>query len=182
MFGMEVANDSDQQDRYHPYFMKALDQGWHLSPVGSEDEHFGDYAAEKFPKTVTLATALSEAGFKEAWLARRTYAITTASRHLRASLLADGAHPMGSRLRCDAGKTVSVDVALATRDGVPVTAEYRLYTNGGKALGSIKGSSAHFDLEVPAKAGDAERWYVVRAFDASGQMLAYLAPVWVKAR
>jgi hypothetical protein len=182
MFGMEVANDSDQQDRYHPYFMKALDQGWHLSPVGSEDEHFGDYAAEKFPKTVTLATALSEAGFKEAWLARRTYAITTASQHLRASLLADGAHPMGSRLRCDAGKTVPVDVALATRDGVPVTAEYRLYTNGGKALGSIKGSSAHFDLEVPAKAGDAERWYVVRAFDASGQMLAYLAPLWVKAR
>ncbi len=181
MFGMEVFNDSDHEDRYHPYFMHALDKGWHLSPIGSEDEHFGNYASEVFPKTVTLATELSEKGFKEAWLARRTYAITPGN-HVRATLTADGNNPMGSRMLCDAGKTVPVDVAVTQKDGTAMVSEYRLFTNGGVQLASKRGSQAHFDLPVPVKTTDPESWYLVRAYGLDGKALAYLAPLWVKAR
>lgn len=182
MFGIEVFNDSDQQDRYNPFFMRALDKGWHLSPVGSEDEHFGDYASEKFPKTVTLGTALNEKGFREAWMARRTYAITPGN-HVRVSMTADGAHPMGSRLSCDMGKTVPLDVAVTSKTGDALVSEYRLLTNTGKLLATVKGTTAHFDLAVPAtNATVPESWYLVRAYKPDGKALATMAPVWIKGR
>ena len=38
MFGMELYNDSNRDDQYHPFYVRALDAGWKLSPIGSEDE------------------------------------------------------------------------------------------------------------------------------------------------
>lgn len=181
MFGMETYNDSNRDDRYQSHYARALDKGWHLSPIGSEDEHFGQYAVEHRPKTVTLAEGLSEADFKAAWLARRTYALSP-GQHLRATLTADQDHPMGSTLSCAAGKTVPLDVAITHKDGSAFIGEYRLFSNGGEQLASVTGSSAHFDLAVPA-AGEPERWYYVRVHGGDeNKSVAYLAPVWIKAR
>ncbi|MDP3859107.1 MAG: hypothetical protein Q8Q73_15240 [Stagnimonas sp.] len=182
MFGMEVYNDGNRDDRYLPYYMRALDKGWRLAPVGSEDEHFGEYAVEHRPKTVTLATELSEAGFREAWLARRTMALSPGW-HLRADLRADGDHPMGSRLSCDSGKTVPMTVRLTQKDGRPFSGEYRLYTSGAaEPLATIRGSEARFDLPVPLASGET-RWYFVRAHGGEdNKSVAYLSPVWVTAK
>ncbi|GAC1633165.1 MAG: hypothetical protein NVS9B10_28300 [Nevskia sp.] len=178
MFGIEAYNDSNRDDRYQPYLTRALDKGWHLSFVGSEDDHFAKYAVENHPKTVTLAKSLAEDDFKEAWLSRRSYALSSGV-HLRASLLADGSHPMGSRLACDAGARVPMTVAMTQKDGTPFAGEYQLYTNGGQMLARAKGTQARFEL--PVEAGG-EHWYFVRVHGADGKSVAYLAPVWIKAR
>ena len=176
MFGIEAFNDSNRDDRYQPYLAKALDNGWHLSFIGSEDEHFGQYAVEFRPKTVTLAKGLDADDFKEAWLARRTYALTP-GQHLRAEQLADGAHPMGSRLSCDVNaKTVPLEVSLKNPDGSAFKGEFQLYTNGGQMLSRTSGTAARFAL--PIEAGK-ERWYFVRVHGPDGKSVAYLAPVWV---
>ena len=182
MFGMELYNDGNRDDRYESYYARALDKGWHLAPIGSEDEHFARYAVDTSPKTVTLAQGVTEADFKAAWLARRTYALSPPGQHLRATLTADQTHPMGSTLTCAASKSVPLDVALTQKDGSPFEGEYRLFTNGGEQLATVKGSKAHFELPVPA-AGAPERWYYVRVHGGpENKSLAYLAPVWIKAK
>lgn len=182
MFGMELYNDGNRDDRYQPFYIKALDQGWRLAPVGSEDEHGLQFGSEERPKTVTVASALTEEGFREAWLARRTYALSPGW-HLRAEQLADGAHPMGSQLTCPAGKAVPLTVRLTQQDGSAFTGEYRLYASGSEEPLAVQtGESARFDLPVPATAGET-RWYFLRVHGgADNKSVAYLAPVWVTAK
>lgn len=174
MVGIEAYNDGNRADRYMPYIVRALDKGWRLGFHGSEDEHFGLYADESRPKTVTVAAALSEAGFREAWLARRTYALSP-GRHLRATINVEG-HPMGSELQCQTGRRITLRVKLRERDGQPFTGSLRLYTDGGEELARRAAGDGRFDIEV--KPG--RHWYFVRVHDADGQSAAYLAPVWIE--
>ena len=182
MFGMEVYNDGNGDDRYLPYYMTALDKGWRLAPIGSEDEHQLKFGSEERPKTVTLAESLDETGFRAAWLARRTYALSPGW-HLRAELRADGGHPMGSRLSCEAGKTVPLEVKLSQKDGSAFSGEYRLYASGSsEPLAVQQGAKARFELPVPTVSGET-RWYFVRVHSgADNKSVAYLAPVWVTAK
>lgn len=176
MFGMEVYNDRNGDDRYFPDYARALDRGWRLAPIGSEDEHELKYGSEERPKTVTQATALTEDAFREAWLARRTYALSP-GRHLRATLDAAG-HPMGASLRCDRGSSVPLTVQLREADGSAFVGELRLYSSGGEEIAHASGGRLQTTLPV----GETERWYVVRAHDPDGRSAAYLAPVWIAPR
>ncbi|TAM33266.1 MAG: hypothetical protein EPN60_01885 [Nevskiaceae bacterium] len=182
MFGMEVYNDGNGDDRYLPYYVTALDKGWRLAPIGSEDEHELKFGSEERPKTVTLAESLDETGFRAAWLARRTYALSPGW-HLRAELSADGGHPMGSRLSCEAGKTVPLEVKLSQKEGSAFSGEYRLYASGSsEPLAVQQGANARFELPVPTVSGET-RWYFVRVHGgADNKSVAYLAPVWVSAK
>lgn len=182
MFGMELYNDGNRNDQYHPFYVRALDAGWKLAPIGSEDEHFGEYAVEHRPKTVTVAGALTEDGFREAWLARRVYALSPGI-HLRATLLADQDHPMGSTLRCAPESSVPLEVSLKETDGRAFSGEYRLYSNGSaEPIATQSGERARFTLTAP-RSGEPARWYYVRVHGgAENQSVAYLAPVWVEAQ
>ncbi len=176
MFGMELYNTGNGDDRYLDEYIKALDSGWRLSPVGSEDEHGLEYGAETRAKTVTVASSLDEAGFREAWLARRTYALSP-GRHLRANLKVDHQAPMGAQLECPAAAgAVALEVSITQVDGTPFVGEYHLFTSDGVEFPVITGSSARFDL--PVELG-ATRWYAVRVHEPGGESVAYLAPVWL---
>jgi hypothetical protein len=176
MFGIEAYNDSNRNDRYLAYLARALDRGWRLSFLGSEDEHFGLYAVEERPKTVTVARTLNDAGFKEAWLARRTYALSP-GQHLRVEFDAQG-RPMGSQLRCDAGKSVPLHVATTDRAGAPIEGSLHLFTDGGVELDQIAAASGTF--QVPVLAG--KHWYFVRVHGADGVSAVYVAPVWIEGK
>lgn len=182
MIGMELYNDGNRDDKYHPFYVRALDAGWKLAPIGSEDEHFGEYAVEHRPKTVTVAAALTEDGFREAWLARRSYALSPGI-HLRATVLADQDHPMGSTLRCTPESSLPLEVSLKEKDGRAFNGEYRLYSNGSaEPIATLSGESARFTLTAP-KTGEPARWYYVRVHGgAENKSVAYLAPVWIEAQ
>ena len=176
MFGIELYNTDHRNDRYLPYYAKALDKGWRLAPIGSEDNHWGTYGAEGHPKTVTLATDLGEAAIKAAWQARRTYALAP-GQHLRVDFQAEG-HPMGSQLSCDLGSRVVLQTQVNQKDGSPYNGTLRLFGAGGQELAST--DSAHGRLEVPVTEGT--HWYFVRVDGADGLSAAYLAPVWISSR
>ena len=175
LFGIELYNGGSRRDRYESDWMRALDKGWRLSPIGSEDEHGTMYGSDTLPKTVTIASELTEAGFREAWLARRTYALFS-DQHLRADLDAAG-HPMGSTVNCDAGSAVPFDVQIRKADGGAFAGELVLIGSGGEIARS-RGNRLRASVPV----ADAERWYFVRVNDAEGNSVAYLAPVWVRPR
>lgn len=180
MFGMELYNGARSgSTRYMADFVRALGKGWRLSPVAGEDEHGSDYAADSLPKTVTLASSLDEAGFRQAWLARRTYALAPGWQHLRAALTVDGSAPMGAQLDCDASRgAVPLQVRVSDAEQHPLELTYHLFGSGGEIVASATGQAAHFEL--PVVAGQA-RWYFVRV-DAQDEPVAYLAPVWIQGR
>lgn len=180
MFGMEVYNDSNGGDRYLADYARALDAGWRLAPVGAEDEHRVSFGADNRPKTVTLATRLDEAGFREALMARRTYALSPGER-LHASLIVDHQAPMGAQLDCPVtAAPIALDVQIEEADGAPFVGQYRLYGPGGETISSAPADAegrARFAL--PVVASDT-RWYFVRADRDDGTSAAYLAPVWIR--
>lgn len=176
LFGIEAYNSTQGNDRYQPFIAAALDQGWHLSMIGAEDDHKATFGQDIRPKTVTLATAPTADAFKAAWLARRTYALAP-GQHLRAQLDVEG-HPMGSTMRCDIRKTVKLKVGVRQQDGKPFRGSLRLYTNGGQEL--ARSSSAQASFDIPVSAGI--HWYYVRVHGSDGRSVAYLAPVWIEGR
>lgn len=176
MFAIEAYNDGNREDRYLPRIATALDKGWRLSFIGSEDEHFGEYAVEHRPKTVTLAQDLTDEGFREAWLARRTYALSPGI-HARVEFDAEG-HPMGSQMSCATGKTVPFNVSVKNADGSSFRGTLRLFGEGGEELAQLDTAQGRFD--VPVREGT--HWYFVRVHSEDGQSAAYVAPVWISGR
>jgi hypothetical protein len=176
MFGIEAYNDGNRDDRYFPFIVRALDAGWRLSFIGSEDEHFAEYAVEHRPKTVTLARALTEADFREAWLARRTYALSPGV-HARVAFDAEG-HPMGSQLSCDAGRSVPLHVEVRNRDGSAFAGSLQLFGSGGELVAQQDGTRGSFMLPVR----EGTHWYFVRVHGTDGKSAIYVAPVWISSR
>lgn len=175
MFGMELYNGGGRDEQYPLDFVRALDKGWRLSPVGAEDEHATDWASPSLPKTVTLASALSESAFKQAWLARRTYALV-GDADLRLDISAGG-YPMGSTLHCAANLPVPYRVVVRHADGQAFDGQIQLLSNNGVVVAQSEGDSLALDLP----AGLQERYYFVRVNTPDGESLAYSAPVWISA-
>lgn len=176
LFAIEAYNDGNRNDRYFPFIVRALDAGWRLAFVGSEDEHFAEYAVEHRPKTVTLAKSLSAEDFREAWLARRVYALSPGI-HARVEFEAAG-HPMGSQLNCKAGSEVPLNVNITQADGSAFAGSLQLFTSGGETLSALPVAAGSFNL--PVKPGT--HWYFVRVHGADGQSAVYIAPVWITGR
>lgn len=176
LFGIEVFNTGGG-DRYWPDYVRALDAGWHVAAIGAEDEHGSDWAAPGQTKTVTLAGGLDAESFREAWSARRVYAVVSGERALQLDFRADG-QSQGSRLRCPPGAEVPLELEVRAWSGEPFVAQLELYSNGGERLLATTGDRLRAAVAVPA---DAERWVFARVLDAEGQALAYSAPVWLRA-
>lgn len=174
MFGIEVFNTGGG-DRYWPDYVRALDAGWHVAAIGSEDEHGTDWAAAGQTKTITLASGLGIDAFRAAWSARRVYAVASRERAVDLDFAVDG-RLQGSRLRCPAGARVPLSLKVHGWGGTAFEGRLELYGNGGELLASVSGDTLDQTVTGPA-AG--ERWIFARITDPEGQALAYSAPVWI---
>jgi hypothetical protein len=157
---------------YDPWYIRALDKGWHVGAIGAEDlghQRSDLWGAPEYAKTVILASDNSPESLERALLARRFYAILDNS--IRIDMDAGGA-PMGSRLLRTPGEAVRIS---ATVPGAAGTLE--LVTNGGEVVASTTASALHYD----AVATEAERYYFLRVLDPAGNPIAYSSPVWLTA-
>jgi hypothetical protein len=164
MVGMELFNSGSE---YGPWFIEALDKGWHIGAVGGEDAHDRSWGVPEEPKTVVLAPTLTRAALREAMAARRFYAIRRAG--IQLAFQVDG-QAMGSRLARPAGAPLSV-TGSTTVPG----ATLELVTSGGRVVETGGGA-----LTVSRAADPAERWYFLRARGVDGRPVAYSSPVWVE--
>lgn len=173
MFGMELYNGGGRDDNYPDDYVRALDKGWRLAPVGVEDEHGINWGSAERAKTVTLAADLSNAAFKEAWLARRTYALLSGA-DLRIDIEA-ASEPMGATLRCPADTAVPYTARVRHVDGSAFVGGLQLITAGGEIVHEAVGAELAIELPVAAE----ERYYFLRVNNAEGESLAFAAPVWI---
>lgn len=155
------------------WYAHALDKGWHVGAIGSEDEHGREWTRPSRAKTVLIARDRSAAALREALLARRFYALAQNHNDLRLSFTADGL-PMGARLSRAPGAAVPL---MAEVSDAAFTGSLDLVGNGGELIATAPGAK----LTYAVTAKGAERWYFVRVRDAGGQPIAYSSPVWINA-
>jgi hypothetical protein len=184
MVGMEVYNDDDEfgtsQGPPEGYYVRALDKGWHLGPVGAEDLHGdpglsddrrNDYGAPRWAKTVVLATDRSEQSIASAMLARRFYAIRrNVAPRLQMSFTMDG-NVMGSRIARPSGGVMQLE-ATTNRPNAIV----QIVTSGGAVVASSNTGSVIADLV----ANKNHRYYFMRVREGD-EWTGYSAPIWVSA-
>ncbi|MFA5938253.1 MAG: CehA/McbA family metallohydrolase [Sinimarinibacterium sp.] len=155
------------------WYAHALDRGWHVGPVGAEDEHGTEWAQPTRAKTVLIARDRSVGALREAMFAHRMYALAQQHNDLRLSFTADD-QPMGARLARPEGTDVTLR-AEVTQGWVGGALE--LVGNGGAVLARSQATT----LQHTLLASGGERWAYARVLDADGRPIAYSAPVWVRA-
>ena len=179
--GTEVFGKSDQTyetDNGAPtkgWYAHALDKGWHVGAIGSEDEHGREWGKPTRAKTVLIARDRTVAALREAMLARRFYALAQNGNALRMTFTAAGM-PMGSRLSPLRNSLVPLLVEVR---GTAFNGTLELVGNGGALIFSAKGPR----LEHTVRADSAESWYFVRVRegDANSKPIAYSSPIWINA-
>lgn len=160
------------EDSYDSY-LRALDKGWHLAPVISENTH-GDPWEGTEGRTVVLAESLTEEAFASALQNRRVYA--TEDRNLEIRYTLEG-HPMGTMLhRRKVGETVTLKVSLSDPDGEAVGL-VEVLTAGGTVAASaeVAESTAQPEFALPETCP----YYLLRITQPDGDV-AMTAPVWIE--
>jgi glycerophosphoryl diester phosphodiesterase len=168
--------DGDNNAPAGGWYAHALGKGWHVAPVGAEDEHGTSWARPERAKTVMLARENSRAALRGAMVARRFYALAHGHGDVRVEFTAAG-QPMGSRLAA-VGDTVSFQVAVsdvAPGNGVAAR-RIEVVGPGGAVLATAPGMSHGFSAAASAQ----EQWRFVRVLDAGGKVLAVSAPIWFR--
>lgn len=166
------AYDADNGAPLGGWYARALDRGWHLGPVGAEDEHGTAWGRPERAKTVLIARDRSAAALREAMSARRFYALSQGHNDLRLSFTGDG-EPMGARLSRGPGETLRLVGLVTAGAGVR---HLDLVTVGGQVLATAEGGR----VAAEVAAGAQETWYYLRAIRADGRPIAYSAPIWLR--
>ncbi|MGB0166758.1 MAG: hypothetical protein ACPF8V_07890, partial [Luteibaculum sp.] len=170
MVGIEVFNDGrDYGANGRSYYQQALDAGWHVGAVASEDHHGEDWNNQEDEKTIIVAESLDANSIKEAMKNRRTYAVRDFG--LRMDFFA-GEEFMGSRLKRKTGSLVRLTANISTEND----AFLELVSNNNEIIGSSKG----LNLDQIVEVSEDERWYYIRVVNAAdSNTLAYSSPIWI---
>ncbi len=171
MVGMEVFNGgSDYASDGRAFFQEALDKGWHIGAIASEDHHGTDWNNASDPKTVFIATELTETGMKQAMRDRSFYAVR--DHGLRMEFTTGTGSPMGSQL---SRKTGSVVTLIAEVTSINVT-KLELVSITGRIVATVEGTRFRINVDVL----EAEQYYYLRAADSTNRTMAYSSPIWIK--
>ncbi|MBQ3194581.1 MAG: CehA/McbA family metallohydrolase [Oscillospiraceae bacterium] len=151
----------------YEYYVKALDNGWHLAPSCNQNNHNGFWGDASEVRTVILAKELTEATIYEAIAEYRVYA--SEDRDLALTYRLNGAL-MGSILPPQESLRLSLTLEDPT-DGAAGLVE--VIGNQGEVLTSAE-AAGQMELEVPS----GKDYYFLRVIQEDGD-IAVSAPVWV---
>ena len=93
MYTMELKSFEDLEMEGLSYYIHALDLGWHISPVGNQDNHSADWGTYNDVRTGVVVKQLTKADFYDAYRNHRTY--YTCAKNLRLAYQTNG-YMMGS--------------------------------------------------------------------------------------
>jgi len=156
-----------------PLFFKALDAGWHLSPMLNQDNHSANWGTANSHRSGLFMTALDLTSMAAAMNGRRTF--MTHDKNATIKMMA-GSCWMGSILKGTASSTLSVTAFDA--DGSDTFDTIEFYGKGQKQLATVncKGTnpcSATFNALATQSP-----YFVARAKQKDGDLLVS-APIWL---
>lgn len=177
--GLEVfgkGSEYDTSGRNGSWLSYALDKGWYLGAVGSEDHHGTSWGAPSLPKTIMIARSNDAQDIKEAMLARRFYAVAQNFNDLRMEFRIDEA-PMGSRLARGTGAALPARFELTLGDAL-LDAKVEVVTSNNRVVSTLEGSQGLFEVSVSPD----ERYYFLRLLNLdTGRPIAFSSPIWIDA-
>jgi hypothetical protein len=171
----EISDEGRGYYRTHRQYNLALDKGWYVAPVMSQDNHHGAWGDANSLRTAILAPALTPAHLQQALLDRRVYAteaegleiVYTANHHLLGSIVDE--LPPYIDFRADI-KNQNADNRIKS---------VCVVTNGGTQMLTARPGTR--DYVYKARLTEpAAGWYYLRVEVDTPQGLryAYTAPVW----
>jgi len=168
---MEVRRDKEEQA-----FIRALDQGWHIAPDGSDDTHSANWGNVR-SWTGMLMPGLSRRNVMHALKQRRCY--SSLDRNCRLHFSVNDA-PMGDIIDLGACRTVELDVWINEPDAHDDIAKVEIFDNGKIIKSKQFGvPSQRWTIDLSSVIGD--HYYFAKVTQTDGNML-WSAPVWVRDR
>lgn len=153
---------------FYPYYLQALDHGWHVAPTVGQDNHHGNWGAEGLSRTEVLAKELTEDALYEAMGECRVYATEDPDLYIDYRL---NGNLMGTVMGLTQGLEAGVVLDDPT-DGL--AAKVEVIGTGGAVLASGDTVDGTLALSVP----DGYPYYFLRVMQPDGDV-ALTAPVWV---
>lgn len=155
---------------FYPYYLLALDAGWHVAPAVGQDNHNGDWGTAGLSRTAVLAASLTEEALYEAMGAYRVYATQDPDLYIDYRL---NGNLMGSIM----GVTKDLEVRAVLEDPTDeAIGTVEVISTGGRALASclLDEPVGEVAISVP----DGYPYYFLRITQPDGDV-AVTAPVWV---
>jgi hypothetical protein len=175
--GIEVFGKGSEYDSGGPlgsWLSYALDKGWYLGPVGSEDHHDTRWGDADLPKTVLVARSRSRDDLREAMLARRFYAVAQNYNDIRIDFRIDG-QAMGSRLRHVIGSDLNLKLSLESNTAIVSAPRFELIGPGNSVIAKSSGNV----WETTIVSSSALKYVFIRVFDGD-RPIAFSAPIWLQ--
>lgn len=171
MVGIEVFNDGrDYASNGRAYYQQALDAGWHVGAMASEDHHGTDWSNDDTEKSVMLTENLTTEGIKSAMKNRRMYAVRDFD--LRMDFFAGNAI-MGSQIERKTGSLVTLAGTVYTTTKHTI----ELVSNNNEIVATFNNGVFSYDVIV----SEEEKWYYLRVANTDDdRSLAYSSPIWIK--
>ena len=164
---MEVRHPVEEQA-----FIRALNQGWHIAPDGSDDTHSANWGNVR-SWTVILAPGLSKENVLDALMNRRCF--STLDRNCLVHFSVNGA-VMGSILEEPAEKVDAV-IAVDEADDDDLIAKIELFEDG-EVVQTEEPNSANHCWETSCAPEPGKHYYFAKVTQADGNFI-WSAPVWV---
>ncbi len=164
---------------YEASYIRALDRGWRVGAINSQDNHRADWGTAADTRTGVVARALTREDLLEALRAMCTYC--TEDKNVRARFTGNGRW-MGEVL--PPGE-VEFEIDISDPDPGDVVEKVEVRSNRGAAVMTFQGDgvaggpgeSFHTAFAVVPSQG--YNWYYVRAEQKDGDIIV-TSPIWVK--
>jgi hypothetical protein len=162
-------------------YIKALDNGWHMMPTATADDHYGEWISGSEVRTVLLAPYLTTADLYDAMRNGRGYA--TLDSNLRIEYTLNGA-VMGSELSGGTSFVAQVHIEDPNVDASDAITLVEIVSDGGEVAASITPDLDSYVIDWPVTlVSDDASYYFVRVYTESDELglpgvTAWTAPVW----
>lgn len=161
-----------RQDEEERGYIRALDNGWHVAPAGTDDTHSPNWGnAGRW--TVVLAPGLSRVNVWEALRSRHCYA--TRDRNCRVYFWINQ-HMMGDIIEQPV-QQVTLAVDVADPDEGDTIAKIELFEDG-KVIQSVEPGATEKRWELGPDPAPGAHYYFVKVTQADGQQI-WTAPIWL---
>ena len=174
-------------------YRRALDRGWHVGAVSSQDNHRADWGTAAPTRTGLIAPELTREAVLSAMRNMRTYA--TEDSNVRV-LFASEHSVMGDEIEISqdalmSGKSVEFRVYLADPDEVDPLEMVQIVSNGGEVVWEDAPGRGHpcdadrvgeavgaYEAIVALTPKSSYSWYYLRAVQSDGDVVV-TSPIWV---
>lgn len=155
------------------YYIKALDKGWHLSPVGNQDNHKRNWGTQNNLRTAVLVDQLTKEHLYDAIRHNRVY--FTNALHLQVWFQINGSI-MGSRIK--ETETLHFDIkALYSKDTCQEIEKVEVIGENGEIIYAVHVNQKqwHAKFSLPCN----QRYYFAKLYQDNGEF-AVTSPIWIQ--